>query len=296
MLHATPRRLAVFVAVVDNAGFSAAASALNVSQPSVSAHIRALEKSVRGPLFERVPGRPPRLTDSGRMLYAYALDTLERAENLSTQLGQATTRLRFASQRFATTLLRKPLQAFSASYPHVELIAHTGTFEEAHALFKSGAVDLTFVLSNGEVPDLPTEPLGRYRFAFIATPDHPLAGQTRISPERLAQHPFVAAYRNSYFGRTVAGMLQAAGVPPLTIRSQAQETTMLREMVLAGMGISVMMLRTAQPDLAAGTMVELDVDLDPMYLQLRYAKNLRGNAPEIDSLVELVRLSEGRAA
>ncbi|NDA17568.1 MAG: hypothetical protein EBY99_07825, partial [Burkholderiaceae bacterium] len=65
----------------------------------------------------------------------------------------------------------------SASYPHVELIAHTGTFEEAHALFKSGAVDLTFVLSNGEVPDLPTEPLGRYRFAFIATPDHPLAGE-----------------------------------------------------------------------------------------------------------------------
>jgi DNA-binding transcriptional LysR family regulator len=296
MLHATPRRLAVFVAVVDNAGFSAAASALNVSQPSVSAHIRALEKSVRGPLFERVPGRPPRLTDSGRTLYAYALDTLERAENLSTQLGQATTRLRFASQRSVTSMLRKPLVAFSASYPHVELIAHTGTFEEVHALFKSGAVDLGFVLCNGDVPDLPTEPLGRYRLAFIATPDHPLAGQTRISPERLAQHPFVTAYRNSYFGRTVASMLQAAGVPPLTIRSQAQETTMLREMVLAGMGISVMMLRSAQADLAAGTMVELDVDLDPMYLQLRYAKNLRGNAPEIDSLVAMVRLAEGRTA
>ena len=53
----------------------------------------------------------------------------------------------------------------------------------------------------------------------------------------------------------------------------------LREMVLAGMGISVMMLRSAQSDLAAGTMVELDVEIDPMYLQLRYAKNLRGNPP-----------------
>ena len=284
----------MFVAVVENAGFSAAASALNVSQPSVSAHIRALEKSVRGALFERVPGRAPRLTDIGCTLYAYALDTLERAKNLSTQLGQRTVQLRFASQRFATSLLRKPLEAFSASFPHIELIAHTGTFEEVHAMFKSGAVDLTFVLSNGEVPDLPTAPLGRYRLAFIATPDHPLAGQTRISPQRLAQHPFVAAYRNSYFGRTVASMLQAAGVPPLTIRSQAQEITMLREMVLAGMGISVLMLRSVQTDLAAGTMVELDVDLDPMYLQLRYAKNQRGNASEIDSLVGMVRLSEGR--
>lgn len=296
MLRATPRRLAVFVAVVKNAGFSAAASALNVSQPSVSAHIRALEKSVRGPLFERVPGRAPRLTDAGCTLYAYALDTLERVENLSTQLGQTTVQLRFASQRFATSLLRKPLEAFSASFPHIELIAHTGTFEEVHAMFKSGAVDLAFVLSNGEVPDLLTAPLGRYRLAFIATPDHPLAGQSRISPQRLAQHPFVAAYRNSYFGRTVASMLQAAGVPPLTIRSQAQEITMLREMVLAGMGVSVLMLRSAQSDLAAGTMVELDVDLDPMYLQLRYAKSQRGNASEIDSLVGMVRLSEGRTA
>ena len=69
---------------------------------------------------------------------------------------------------------------------------------------------------------------------------------------------------------------------------------MLREMVLAGMGISVLMLRSVQTDLAAGTMVELDVDLDPMYLQLRYAKNQRGNASEIDSLVGMVRLSEGR--
>jgi len=193
-------------------------------------------------------------------------------------------------------LLRKPLEAFSGSFPHIELIAHTGTFEEVHAMFKSGAVDLAFVLSNGEVPDLTTAPLGRYRLAFIATPDHPLAGQTRISPQSLAQHPFVAAYRNSYFGRTVASMLQAAGVPPLTIRSQAQEITMLREMVLAGMGVSVLMLRSAQSDLAAGTMVELDVDLDPMYLQLRYAKSQRGNASEIDSLVGMVRLSEGRTA
>lgn len=296
MLHVTPRRLEVFVAVVDHAGFSAAAAALNVSQPSVSAHIRALEDSVREPLFERVPGRAPRLTEAGRTLYAYAQDTLERAEHVSAQLGHASTRLRFAAQRFAAGLLRKPLEAFSARFPKVELMARTGTFEEVCALFKSGAVDLCFVMSAGDVPDLQTTPLGRYRLAFIAAPNHPLAGQARIAPETLAQHPFVAAYRSSHFGRTVAGLLQAAGVPALTIRSQAQELTMLREMVLAGMGINVAMLRSVQADLAAGTMVELDVDLDPMYLQLRYARNERANLSQIESLVDMVRLSEGRTA
>ncbi len=294
MLHVTPRRLEVFVAVVDNAGFSAAAAALNVSQPSVSAHVRALEDSVREPLFERVPGRAPRLTEAGRMLYVYAQDTLERAEHVSAQLGHDSTRLRFAAQRFAAGLLRKPLEAFSARFPNVELMARTGTFEEVLALFKSGAVDLCFVMSAGDVPDLQTTPLGRYRLAFIAAPNHPLAGQARIPPAVLAQHPFVAAYSSSHFGRTVAGLLQAAGVPALTIRSQAQELTMLRQMVLAGMGINVAMLRSVQSDLAAGTMVELDVDLEPMYLQLRYVRNERANLAQFESLVDMVRLSEGR--
>jgi hypothetical protein len=66
--------------------------------------------------------------------------------------------------------------------------------------------------------------------------------------------------------------------------------------VLAGMGINVAMLRSVQADLAAGTMVELDVDLDPMYLQLRYARNERANLSQIESLVDMVRLSEGRTA
>lgn len=295
MLQVTPRRLEVFVAVVEHAGFGAAAAALDIAQPSVSAHIRALEDKVGAPLFERLPGQAPRLTEAGRTLYAYAQDTLERAKNVSAQLGQATTRLRFAAQRsVATSLLRKPLEAFAAACPHVELIARTGTFEEVHAAFTSGAVDLTFMLSPGEVPGLETKPLGRYRLGFIAAPDHPLAGRTQIPPETLAQYPFVWAYRSSYFGRTLTGMLQQQGVPPLTIRSQAEEISMLREMVLAGLGITFSLLRSVQKDLSAGTLVELDVDVDPMYLQLSYAKNPRASLPEIDKLVDLVRKAEAQ--
>lgn len=297
MLQVTPRRLEVFVAVVDHAGFGAAADALNIAQPSVSAHVRALEEKVGTALFERLPGQPPRLTDTGRTLYAYARDTLERAKSVSAQLGQPDARLRFAAQRFvATSLLRKPLETFSARYPHVELIVHSGTFEEVHGLFTSGSVDLAFVLSPGEVPGLHTTAMGRYRLAFIAAPDHPLAGRTRIPPEELARHPFVAAYRSSYFGRTLSTMLHDAGVPPLVVRSQAQEMPMLREMVLAGMGILFGLRRSAEKELATGALVELDVDLDPMYLQLRYAKSTRATLAEIDALVEMVRQAEAQVA
>jgi LysR family transcriptional regulator, low CO2-responsive transcriptional regulator len=68
----------------------------------------------------------------------------------------------------------------------------------------------------------------------------------------------------------------------------------LGEMVLAGLGITLSLRRSVHKDLAAGTLVELDVDVDPMYLQLSCARNPRANRPEIDKLVELVRLSEAQ--
>ena len=43
-----------------------------------------------------------------------------------------------------------------------------------------------------------------------------------------------------------------------------------------------------------GTLVELDVDLDPMYLRLNYARNPRATLPQIGRLVELVRQAEAQ--
>jgi DNA-binding transcriptional LysR family regulator len=295
MLSVTPRRLEVFVKVVEAEGFGAAAAALDISQPSVSSHMRALEGLVGADLFERRPGMSPQLTDAGRTLYVYAKETIERATAIAAKLGHTTRTLRFAAQRVvATSLLAKPLENFSATFPRIELVVRTGMFEEVHALFTSGAVDLVFLLSPGDVPGLQTTPMGRYRMAFIASPSHPLAKAQRISAATLATYPFISAYRGSYFGRTVETMLRDAGIPPLIIGSQAQEIGMVRDMVIANMGISCSLRRSVQKDLADGTLVELDVDLDPMHLVLSYARSPRAVMPEIDSLVDMVRMAEGQ--
>ncbi len=293
MLSVTPRRLEVFVTVVEAAGFGSAAAALDISQPSVSSHIRALERLVGTELFDRQPGVSPQLTEAGKTLYTYAKDTIERANAIAVQLGRVPRTLRFAAQRFvATSLLAKPLESFSTTYPGIELVARTGTFEEVHALFTSGAVDLVFLLSPDEVPGLQTTPMGRYRLAFIVSPSHPLAKEGRISVETLAAYPFITAYRSSYFGRSLEAMLRKAGFPTPLVGSQAQEFSMVKDMVLAGMGVSLSLRRSVQKDLAAGTIVELDVDIEPMHLTLRYARNPRATALEIDSLVEMVRQAE----
>ncbi|MES2534317.1 MAG: LysR family transcriptional regulator [Pseudomonadota bacterium] len=294
MLPITLRRLEVFVAVVEARGFSAAAAALNITQPSVSVHMRALETKVGAALFERQPGVSPQLTDAGRRLYGYAQETLERANAMSAELGQSRRKLRFAAQRFVTnSLLANTFGTLSTTFPDIEVILRTGTFEEVHSLFQSGAVDLVFMLSAGhELPEWHTGTMGRYRLALIASPDHPLARQQRISSRTLAGYPFISAYRGSYFGRTIDSLVRSAGISTPLIAAQSEEASTVRDMVMAGMGIAFTLRRSVQREIAAGTIVELDVDMDPLYLVLSYARNPKAGMPEIDSLIEMVRRSE----
>ncbi|MGF6768043.1 DNA-binding transcriptional LysR family regulator [Paraburkholderia sp. GAS199] len=293
MLPVTFRSLEVFVAVIESGGFGAAAATLGIAQPSVSVHVRDLENKLGRRLFDRRPGVNPELTDAGRAYYAYALEALAKAKAATSDIRKSRERLRFAAQRFvADQLLVKPLGEFAAKYPNIELVARSGTFEEVLSLCRSGQVDLGFMLSTGEVPGLVTEPLGRYRLSLIAAPDHPLASQRKIPIHSLTNFPFVAAHDTSYFGRTIASMLRAAGLSQLKVASQAQDMSMVRSMVIAGVGIACSLRRSVVQDLAAGTLVELDVEMSPMHLVLNYFRNPSVAISEVDALVDMVQAVE----
>ncbi len=72
------RQLAIVVAVVDEGGFTSAADALEVSQPTVSQAVRALEVELGVELFLR-SGRTVRLTAAGEALLEPARQALRDA-------------------------------------------------------------------------------------------------------------------------------------------------------------------------------------------------------------------------
>jgi DNA-binding transcriptional LysR family regulator len=67
MRHATLRQLAIFSAVADRMSFSRAADDLHLTQPAISAQIKALEGHAGLPLCERT-GRTRHLTAAGHAL------------------------------------------------------------------------------------------------------------------------------------------------------------------------------------------------------------------------------------
>ena len=73
-------------AVVREGGVSAASRALHVSQPTVSAQLRAFERSVGEPLFHRT-GHKLVLTDAGRVVHRYAQEIFSLGGELEAWLA-----------------------------------------------------------------------------------------------------------------------------------------------------------------------------------------------------------------
>src|SRR3954447_13189321 len=76
------QRLQVFVAVIDHGGFSAAAAYLDLGQPTVSFHIKALERLLGARLLV-YRDRRVHLTAEGEALYTFASELLRETERVA---------------------------------------------------------------------------------------------------------------------------------------------------------------------------------------------------------------------
>ena len=81
--------LKVFLSVFKNKSFSKASEQLNLTQPTVSSHIRAIEEELGCKLFDRI-GRTIIPTKEAEHLYAPAAEIVENLKGIKTKIGLLT--------------------------------------------------------------------------------------------------------------------------------------------------------------------------------------------------------------
>jgi molybdate transport repressor ModE-like protein len=267
MLYPTLRRLQVFVTVAETGSFAAASRELGISQPSVSSHIQNLEKELAGPLFERESGRPAVLNTSGRKLLLHARSMLASASKLEEGAGNLKSQgaLSIACQRsLANTVMREPLARFAREHRDIRMAVRIAFQEEVISNIRGGAADVGYLISNTSIAGVRSKLIGRLRFVVFAPPSHPLATRKRIPAAELREFEFVGPPERSMFGRTVATILQTIGVEQRNIVSEGTEFSVLRDLVVAGMGLCCSLEASVRADVASGQVVMLDIDAPPL--------------------------------
>jgi DNA-binding transcriptional LysR family regulator len=162
--------LRTFVAISDCGGFGRAASALHLSQPTVSQHVRLLEKRLGQILVEK-SGRQARLTPAGerlliearRILNAHdeALERLDVSPNAPIVVGSTET----AADQILPGLLRTMRDA----YPERPVQFHIDRSTQMMEAVRKGTIDLAIILGIG--PDTPGIEVGTLPLQWYTSPN-----------------------------------------------------------------------------------------------------------------------------
>ena len=143
------RRLRYFVAVAEEEHFGRAADRLGISQPPLSEHVQALEKSVGAKLFFRTT-RSVRLTVQGEALLKHARGILRNADlcrEIVNDAGQHDKHSLTIGMLHAHTYTILPalLRAYVAQHParRIHLVEYSTTEQVAKLL--SGVIDIGLV-------------------------------------------------------------------------------------------------------------------------------------------------------
>lgn len=286
MMDISVRRLQVFMAVVDTGRFSTAADRLGIAPPSVSAHIKALERTVGQTLFVRRRGLTPHLTEAGEMVYRYATEAVSRASALTSALGDLRAHeaegFSLAAQRnLANVLLPAHVAAFLRPRPGLRIATYSETQERVIELIQQEQVDLGLLFALGPIDGLRSEVIGTHRLVVVAAPDHPLARRESVAPEELSGHPFVGGLEQSQFAQLVAAILRRLGVARHTVAAQLQDSAGVKELARHGVGIACTLHCAVTHELADGSLVALNLSREPAPLQVRWAFDEARELPRV---------------
>lgn len=177
----TLAQLRTFVTIAENKHFGAAAQKLNISQPSLSQALVALEQGLGLQLIERSTRRVI-VTAAGERLLPYAKATLDAAEAfLANSRGASGTLAGPLAigiiPTIAPYILPELLVSIREEYPDLELRVVEEQTDTLVQKLRDGQLDMAVLALPTDAPGITEEPLYKERFDVVVPDDHPFAGR-----------------------------------------------------------------------------------------------------------------------
>lgn len=260
------RRLQAFAKVYELRSFSRAGDELLLSQPTISAHISALEEELETQLFDRL-GRTVLPTQAGDVLYRYCT-------TIFTQLDHAKADIMALSARVAGELviggstipahyiIPRLVARYVDAYPEVRVDMTGGDTSEIAQKVAEGTVHVGIVGAPAPYPELVSLPYLDDALVVVAPASLPLPDMTGSGwQDRLAGLPWIMREQGSGTRQTLETSFAKGGLvirditPVLVVHSSLA----VLECVEAGLGVAAVSTLAARTYLERGTVAGLDV-------------------------------------
>jgi len=240
------RQLEYFVACVDHGSTADAASALNVSQPTISIAVTKLEDQLGVQLLRRHHSQGVTATASAENILHSARALLAHATDLQSQImtkgDTISGELKLGSfSTLASSILPRLVNSFSSKHPEIQLKITEGTQVELLDGLNSGQLEMALLYDLDLPSSIKKTKLTELTPHAVLPADHPLSTQADVDIADLSDEPFILLDippSREYF----LGLFKSVGLEPNIVHS-SPSLELVRGLVGYGLGFSLLVTR-----------------------------------------------------
>ncbi len=248
--------LKYFYSVATEGGFTSASKTLGVQQPSVTRGVKNLEEQLGVILFER-SGKKVSLTVSGREVFESCERIFNEAQKIR-QIAEAETKVCSGPFRFgvsspvSTHLVPELLSGYLRQFPETWPMMYSGTGEDLLQKIRNAELEFGLFLHLPEMlPGLVKKNLVKYRFHLVVG--------NRWKNDGKVKARFIGSreVEDIHTKRFPALERLKRDVPEARLAISANDISSHKEMLLRGLGVSILPEFMISDEIKKGTLVDL---------------------------------------
>ncbi len=231
-------------AVRRNLNLTETARALHTSQPGVSKAIIELEEELGVEIFARHGKRLKRVTEPGQHVLKSIELIMREVGNLK-RIGEQFSAQDSGTLSIATThtqaryVLPQPVARLREAFPKVNVSLHQGSPDQVARMLIDEVAEIGIATESlDHYDELITLPCYEWQHMLVMPTDHPLARQSNITLEELAEQPLIT-YHPSFTGRTKIDEAFAAKRVQPRIALEAIDSDVIKTYVRLGLGVGI---------------------------------------------------------
>jgi DNA-binding transcriptional LysR family regulator len=269
-------QLRTFKMVAEEGHLTRAAKRMHASQPSISAHIKALEEELGISLFQRTP-KGMILTAEGIKLKQHADTALAVVDEMVSQAGKLREtlngELRIGINTGADSLrIPELFKLMKARHPNLNMHLLQCMTGEVLNKLENGGLDAGFMYGENSSEKIFAVELKNHEVVIAG----PIAWHERLmaaQPAELDQFPWIMTPADCPFDNLASQLFKTYGILPARVVLIDQETTIM-SMIKAGTGISLLLEQDVRQDELEGNLAiwrkeELSLNLSIACLKRR---------------------------
>lgn len=278
------RQLEAFIGVMECGSFSGAAKRLGVSQPTVSAHVAALERELQVKLVNRTT-KELSPSPAGTLFYDYATQMLSLRDSSVTAVRQYTGQLHGVVTVAASTvpgqyLLPKLLRGFREKFPGVTFQIQMTDSQGAVSQVVSREVEIGFCGTLLRSPKCVFRELADDQLVVITpnTEEYRRYRQAGFPLHQISRENFISREEGSGTRRETEQFLRDMGVncAALYIAQEVTSNEQIEELVGKGRGIGIISKSAAEDGCQSGKLLAFDFKSVKLHRKLYILRHRSG--------------------